>query len=79
MCVHVHAVYIVEMDLELCGDWEFGFVTQSCFWYVYSRLIPAESFSLVHLKVYSKVSIFTLCVSFLFIRMYSLVFLFYQL
>lgn len=31
MCVHVHAVYIVEMDLELCGDWEFGFVTQSCF------------------------------------------------
>lgn len=31
MCVHVHAVYIVEMDLELWGDWEFGFVTQSCF------------------------------------------------
>lgn len=24
MCVHVHAVYIVEMDLELWGDWDVG-------------------------------------------------------
>lgn len=24
MCVHVHAVYIVEMDLELWGDWNVG-------------------------------------------------------
>lgn len=24
MCVHVHAVYIVEMDLELWGDWDLG-------------------------------------------------------
>lgn len=24
MCVHVHTVYIVEMDLELWEDWDVG-------------------------------------------------------
>lgn len=25
MCIHVHTVYIVEMDLELWEDWDVGF------------------------------------------------------
>lgn len=79
MCPWSHRVCAGEGPdvARALGDGDLGFLAQTRLRCEYSRTAPTESPSLVHPGVYDGASIFALCVSFPFIRMYSLVFLFF--